>query len=224
MLDTLKIGDRVELLAEANFLPYATIPKGARGTVVQEGFGMTDVKLDTHHPGLSTFDNCIWLTDAADAAQVRRARALMPNWRKLSHALPMAAAFLAVLFVVALAPEALRAARGVPIVFHDMKILQDVLAPGLPLPVLTTSTRNRACIWEWQHSFYNEADVRVAWTKEPGVVAAATGIKTTYLLSIPTPLGLPDGRYRIANQGIGQCDHGDTYTSTPPDFWYTVKN
>lgn len=61
----MQCGTRIELTADADFMPYAMPRKGERGTVVTSEPGFTEIKLDREHTGLAMYGNKIWLTDLA---------------------------------------------------------------------------------------------------------------------------------------------------------------
>ena len=62
MPQKLQKGDYVELIADADFRPYAMVRKGARGKVVRACGDEVDIRMDKTYPGLAKFDNCIWIT------------------------------------------------------------------------------------------------------------------------------------------------------------------
>lgn len=55
-------GDVVRLSEAADFMPYAVVPKGERGTVVwiDREQGRADIKLHNEFPGLKAYENCVW--------------------------------------------------------------------------------------------------------------------------------------------------------------------
>src|SRR5256885_1495434 len=74
MSNSITVGDRVICTRDLDFQPYATIGRGERGTVVRkDADGNIDILLDKKHPGLSLFENCIWMTRDSSTDEVRDA-------------------------------------------------------------------------------------------------------------------------------------------------------
>src|SRR5262245_17873659 len=109
-----KIGDRIEVLADADYSPYAIVRQGERGEVVFSDCGNVDIRLDRYHPGLTEYGNCMWLYPE-DGIRVQRVQGRCVPLARIAQAVAVAAALVC---IVTLAPEGLRAARGPAAYFH----------------------------------------------------------------------------------------------------------
>jgi hypothetical protein len=79
------VGTRIIVHTDIDLSPYTVVLRGERGTVayVDEGTGNTDIQLDRIHPGLHTWDNCIWIIPCADTSDILNSISLCCNEEEL---------------------------------------------------------------------------------------------------------------------------------------------
>jgi hypothetical protein len=70
---------------QIDLTPHATIEAGERGTVycIDQDTGEVWIRLDTFHPGLCDWDNCIWLNEYTEDVW---GSLLLANWQKALQA------------------------------------------------------------------------------------------------------------------------------------------
>lgn len=58
----MRLGAHVTVTGAIDLMPHARIEPGETGRIVRiDSDGEIWIKLETHYPGLSDWDNCIWL-------------------------------------------------------------------------------------------------------------------------------------------------------------------
>lgn len=83
----MKVGNKVELICDADFTPYTVVRAGERGTIVYNDNGTMDVELEQRHPGLDEYANRIWITPG-DGIAIRKVRGQLPQgaWCRMGMA------------------------------------------------------------------------------------------------------------------------------------------
>jgi hypothetical protein len=84
----MKLGDKVRLTSDVDYLPHCIVPKGTQGTIVYTGPEVdgVEIRLHDYFRGLREYDNRLWLVwPDTDAIQVVR-RTTWKCWLKRAGA------------------------------------------------------------------------------------------------------------------------------------------